>query len=493
MDLLDGFVNVLTLSNLYYCLIGCLLGTLVGVLPGLGPASTLSILLPATAYLDPLGSIIMLCGLYYGAAYGGSTTSILVNIPGEVGSVPTAFDGFPLTKQGRAGEALWMAAVSSFIAGIFGVAVLAVAGPGIAIYALRFGPPEYFGLVFFSLVVMVGLSGASLSKGFATGMIGILLATVGIDSMTGVTRFTFDSVGMMRGFDIVALSVGLFGIAEVFSNAEMRMSAIYQGRIGKMMPRGEDLWNGFKASVRGTLLGFPLGLLPGVTPGVIGFLSYDMEKRISKRPEKFGKGAIEGVAAVESANNATAQAGFLPLMAFGIPTGPSTAIILAALIMYGLQPGPTLFTTNKDFAWTVIASMFLGNVMLLVLNLPLVRLWAKLSTVPYKVLGPIIFAICLVGAYSPRNTMFDVWVALLAGVAGYLMKRYNWPVAPLILGFILGPILEQSFRQSLSMGGPTIFFERPITVSLLVAAALVLFFSLKVLKRVPEELKGSDD
>lgn len=488
MDLIDGFINVFSVWNLYYCFLGCLLGTLVGVLPGLGPASTLSILLPVTAYLDPTGSIIMLCGLYYGAAYGGSTTSILVNIPGEVGSVPTAFDGFPLTKQGRAGEALWMAAVGSFIAGTFGVVVIAVAGPGIAKYALRFGPPEYFGLVFFSMTAMVSLSGTSLTKGLATGLIGILLASVGVDSMTGTTRFTWGSVDMMRGFDIVALSVGLFGIAEVFSNADLRVQAIYEGKIGKMMPRGKELWIGLKASVRGTLLGFPLGLLPGVTPGVIGFLAYDLEKKVSKHPEKFGKGAIEGVASVESANNATAQAGFLPLMAFGIPTGPSTAIILAALVMYGLQPGPTLFTINKDFAWTVIASMFLGNVMLLILNLPLVKFWARLSTVPYKFLGPVIFAVCLVGAYSPRNTMFDVWVALAAGVAGFLMRRYNWPVAPLILGFILGPILEQSFRQSLSMGGPTIFFERPVTIALLVAAALLLFISIRLLKRVPETL-----
>jgi putative tricarboxylic transport membrane protein len=488
MDLLSGFVNVFSWGNLFYCFLGCLLGTLVGVLPGLGPASTLSILLPVTVYLDPLGSIIMLCGLYYGAAYGGSTTSILVNIPGEVGSVPTTFDGFPMTRQGRAGEALWMAAVGSFIAGTFGVIVISVAGPGIAKYALKFGPPEYFGLIFFSMTAMVSLSGASLSKGLATGLVGMLLASVGVDSMTGVTRFTWGSVGMMRGFDIVALSVGLFGIAEVFSNADLRLTAIYQGTLGRMMPRGKELRAGLKSSVRGTLLGFPLGLLPGVTPGVIGFLAYDLEKRVSKHPEKFGTGVIEGVGSVESANNATAQAGFLPLMAFGIPTGPSTAIILAALVMYGLQPGPVLFTTNKLFVWTVIASMFLGNLMLLVLNLPLVKVWARLSTVPYMFLGPAILAICLVGAYSPRNTMFDVWVALGAGVLGFLMRKYSWPVAPLILGFIIAPLLEQSFRQSLSMGGATIFFERPFTVVLLALAALVLFASVRMLRRVPKAL-----
>jgi putative tricarboxylic transport membrane protein len=492
MNLIQGIIDVFTLSNLTYCFLGCLLGTIVGVLPGLGPASTLSILLPITMYLDPTGSIIMLAGLYYGAAYGGSTTSILVNIPGEVSSVPTCFDGFPMTKQGRAGQALWIAAVGSFIAGTFGALVLSFLGPGVAKFALKFGPPEYTGLLFFSLTAIISLSGTSMAKGIVVALVGIIISTVGVDPMTGITRFIFGFTGLMRGFDLIPVTVGLFGIGEVLSSAEAGIVRIYEGKLGKMMPRGSDLKNGLKASIRGTLLGFPLGVLPGVVPALTAFLSYDLEKRVSKHPERFGKGAIEGVAGPESANNATAQAGFLPLMAFGIPTGPSMAIILAALMIYGLQPGPVLFLANKQFIWAVIGSMYIGNVMLLILNLPLVGLWARISQVPYKYLGPTVLAICLVGAYSPRNTMFDVWVALGAGILGYLMRKNEWPLGPLILGFILGPMLEQALRQSISMGGPTIFFTRPIPVGFLVLTISIVVISLKYLRRVPKEIIKDD-
>ena len=488
MDLINGIINVFTPINLLYCFIGCLLGTLVGVLPGLGPASTLSILLPLTTYLNPTGAIIMLAGLYYGAAYGGSTTSILVNIPGESSTVATCFDGFPMTKQGRAGEALWIAAVGSFIAGTIGAIAISFIGPGLAKYALKFGPPEYFGLLFFSLTTLVSLSGASLRKGLAAGLLGILLATVGVDPYSGAIRFHFGSTNMMRGFELIPFTVGLFGIGEILVSAEAGVAKIYEGKLGRMMPKKVELVKGLKASVRGSILGFPLGLLPGMVPALTSFLAYDLEKRISKYPEKFGKGAIEGVAAPESANNATAQAGFIPLMAFGIPTGPSWAIILAVLMMYGLQPGPVLFQTNKQFIWTVIGSMYIGNIILLILNLPLVGLWARISMIPYKYLAPSILGICIVGAYSPRNTLFDVWVALGAGVLGYIMRKKYWPLAPLILGFILGPMLEQSLRQSLSMGGPSIFFHRPITTTLLISALVVLVISVKYLKRVPKAL-----
>ncbi|MCL4768068.1 MAG: tripartite tricarboxylate transporter permease [Hyphomicrobiaceae bacterium] len=493
MDLVAGLANVLTPMNLLFCFAGCFLGTLVGVLPGLGPASTLAILLPITMHLDPLGSIIMLAGLTYGAAYGGSTTSILVNMPGELGSVPTCFDGFPMTKQGRAGEALWIAAVGSFIAGMFGTLMLSLIGPGIASYALRFGPPEYFGLLLFSMTALVSLSGASLSKGLTTGLAGILLACVGIDVVTGVPRFNYGTTVLMNGFEYIPVIIGLFGIAEVAQNAEQGLARVYEGTIGKMRPRGAELVKGLKAVVRGTLFGFPLGLLPGMTPGVVSFLSYDLEKRISKHPEQFGKGAIEGVANVEAANNATAQAGFLPLLCFGIPTGPAPAIILAALMIYGLQPGPVLFSVNKEFAWTVIASMCVGNVMLLILNLPLVGLWARISTVPYKYLGPVVLALCLVGAYSIRNTMFDVWVSLGFGVLGYLMRKRNWPMAPLVLGFILGPMLEQALRQSLSSGGLTFFADRPIVLGLFAMSVITLYTSLRVIRRVPKAVLTDDD
>jgi putative tricarboxylic transport membrane protein len=486
MDLIHGIMDSLTLYNLLYCFLGCFLGTLVGVLPGLGPAATLSILLPITMYLNPTGSIIMLAGLCYGAMYGGSTTSILVNIPGEAASVTTAFDGFPMTKQGRAGEALWMAAVGSFIAGTLGTVALSIIGPGIAKSALKFGPPEYFGLLFLSLTTLVSLSGTSIIKGLGAGLVGILIAAIGLDPVTGITRFSFGITGMMRGLDLIPLTIGIFGIGEILVSAEAGIAKIYEGKLGRMMPRGKELKKGVWASLRGTGLGFPLGLLPGLNPIVSSFLSYDLEKKISKYPEKFGKGVIEGVAGPEAANNATAQAGFLPLMMLGIPTNPPMAIILAALLLFGLKPGPVFFIQNKEFVWAVIGSMYIGNVMLLILNLPLVGLWARISTIPYKYLAPTILAICIVGAYSPRNTLFDVWVALGAGVVGYLMRKNNWPPAPLLVGFILGPMLEISLRQSLSMGGPMIFFTRTITVAFLISAVILVVISVKFFKRIPK-------
>ncbi len=492
MDLVNGIVSVFKISNLLYCFIGCVLGTLVGVLPGLGPASTLSILLPLTMYLDPTGSIIMLAGLFYGAMYGGSTTSILVNIPGEAASVPTCFDGFQMTRQGRAGQALWISAVGSFIAGTLGAVALSIMGPGLARYALKFGPPEYFGLIVFSMGALINLSGTSIAKGLGAGLIGILLATVGVDPMAGVAHFNFGSVGLMRGFDLIPLSVGLFGIGEILTSAEEGVLKIYEGKLKNMRPRGEELKKGLWASIRGTVVGFVLGLLPGMVPSLTSFIAYDVEKRVSKHPEKFGTGVIEGVAGPEAANNATAQAGFIPLMALGIPTGPALAIILAALMMYGLQPGPVLFQANKQFVWTVIGSMYIGNVILLILNLPLVGLWARISLIPYKYLGPSILAICVVGAFSPRNTMFDVWVALGAGILGYIMRKNQWPIAPLILGFILGPMLEQSFRQSIAMGGSGIFFSRPIPIVFFFLTVVTTVLSMRLLRRVPKEVREDE-
>jgi putative tricarboxylic transport membrane protein len=492
MDLIHGIINVFSPLNLLYCLLGCVLGTLVGVLPGLGPASTLAILLPVTMYLNPTGSIIMLAGIYYGAQYGGSTTSILVNIPGETSSVPTCYDGYPMTKQGRAGQALWIAAVSSFIAGTIGCLMISFVGSGFARYALKFGPPEYFALLFFGLTALISMSGGSMMKAIGCGVAGLMLATVGVDPMTGASRFSFGSVGMMRGLEVIPIAVGLFGVGEILFSAEEGMLKVYEGKLGKMTPRGKELKKGLMASLRGTLLGFPLGLLPGMAPPVASFLAYDIEKRISKYPEKFGSGVIEGVAAPEAANNATAQAGFLPLMAFGIPTCPAMAIMLAALILYGLQPGPLLFQDHKDFVWTVIGSMYIGNVVLLILNLPLVGLWAKISVMPYKYLGPVILGVCLIGSYSSRNTMFDVWVMLIAGFIGYIMRKTHWPLAPLILGFVLGPMVEEALRQSLSLGGPLIFFKRPIAAVLMFFAVFVVVISVYYLRRIPKEVLEED-
>ncbi len=492
MDLIQGIWGVFSPSNLLYCFVGCLTGTLVGVLPGLGPASTLAILLPLTTYLDSTGAIIMLAGIFYGAQYGGSTTSILMNIPGESSSVATCLDGFQMTRQGRAGQALWIAAVGSFLAGTLTTIAISFVGPGIARYALRFGPPEYFGLVFLSLAMLVSLSGASLMKGVTAGIFGILLSTMGVDPLLGTARFSFGSIGLMRGLEIIPLVVGLFGIGEILDSAEAGISRIYEGQLGKMMPRGQELRRGILASIRGTIVGFLPGMLPGMLPTLTTFMAYDVEKRISKHPEGFGAGAIEGVAGPEAANNATAQAGFIPLMTLGIPTGPSMAIILVALMMYGLQPGPLLFQTNKQFVWTVVGSMYIGNVILLILNLPLVGLWARISMIPYKFLAPVILAICVVGSYSIRNTLFDVWISIGAGVAGYIMKKYKWPVTPLILGFVLGPMLEQALRQSMPMGGPIIFVKRPITFAFLLFSVVFILASLKYLRRVPRELLEDD-
>lgn len=495
MDLVNGILNCFTVTNLFYCFVGCVLGTIVGVLPGLGPASTIGILLPVTMRLDPTGSIIMLSGLYYGAMYGGSTTSILVNIPGEAASVVTSIDGFQMTKQGRGGQALWIAAVGSFIAGTFGAIVCSIVGPGIAKYALKFGPPEYCGLLLFSLTMLITLSGTSLMKGLVTGIFGMVMATVGLDPLTGTPRLYFGAIGLMRGLELVPVIVGLFGIGEILLAAEEGVQNIYRGKLGKMMPRGHDLKQGLWASVRGTIVGFFPGLIPGMVPALTSFMAYDVEKRVSKYPEKFGTGVIEAVAGPEAANNATAMAGFIPLMTLGIPTGASLAIILAALMMYGLQPGPALFVQNKMFVWTVIGSMYVGNVLLLVLNLPLVGLWARISLVPYKILAPIILAVCLVGAYSPRNTMFDVWVALIFGVLGFAMKKKQWPLAPLILGFILGDMFEGSLRQSLSMSGGSlsIFFNRPVAAVLIGCTVIFGVLTIKVLRRVPKVLLTEED
>jgi putative tricarboxylic transport membrane protein len=490
MDLIYGLLNVLSITNLFYCFAGCILGTLVGVLPGLGPASTIAILFPLTLYLDPTGSIIMLAGLCYGAMYGGSTTSILVNIPGEAATVVTCIEGFEMTKQGRAGQALWIAAVGSLIAGTFGSVVISLVGPVISKYALKFGPPEYFAILLFSVTMVFSLSGESIIKGAVVAAVGFFLATSGTDPITGATRLHFGTVSLMRGLELVPVIVGLFGIGEILLAAEQGRQHIYKGELGKMMPRGPELKRGIFSSLRGTIIGFFPGLIPGVNPVLTSFMAYDIEKRISKYPGKFGTGMIEGVGGPEAANNATSMAGFIPLMTLGIPTSASMAMILGVLMMNGLDPGPTLFVQNKMFVWTVIGSMYIGNALLLLFNLPLVGLWARISLLPYKILAPIILSVCLVGAYSPRNTMFDVWIALCFGVLGFFMRKRKWPLAPLILGFVLGDMFERALRQSLALSGgnPIIFLKRPISAILIICTLISLVLLVRVVKRVPKEL-----
>jgi putative tricarboxylic transport membrane protein len=478
--LAQGFANAVTPQNLAFALIGSVLGTLVGVLPGIGPTSGIAILLPLTSFLPPAPAIIMLAAIYYGAMYGGSTTAILVNIPGEVASVVTTLDGYQMARQGRAGPALAIAAISSFVAGTLGLIGLTFFAPPLADVALRVGPPEYFGLVILSLSVVVSLSGASLVKGLSSAALGALIALVGLDPMSGVRRFTYGSPTMLGGIDFIAVIIGLFAITEVLLGVEEKAGAVALTAVGKLMPRWEEIKACVGTMLRATGVGFVLGLLPGCTPGAISFISYDFERRVSKTPERFGRGAIEGVAAPEGANNATTSGGFVPLFALGIPATPALAVLLSGLMIYGLQPGPLLFEKQPEFVWTVIASMYVGNVVLLVLNLPLVGLWAQLCRVPYALMAPLILIFSVLGAFSVRNSFSDVAMALIFGGVGWAMVKLGYPTAPLVLALILTPMLENGLRQSLAMahGDPSIFLTRPIAATLIAAGIALTVWSL---------------
>lgn len=480
--LFNGFEGAFSPLNLLFCAIGSICGTLVGVLPGIGPTAGIAILLPLTAVLPPEPAIIMLAGIFYGAMYGGSTTAILINIPGEAASVPTTIDGYQLALQGRPGIALAIAAIGSFIAGTLGLIGLTLFAPPLARNALLFGPPEYFALMILSLSVVVGLAGKSLVKGFISAILGFLIKFIGLDSLSGDQRLTFGSVQLIGGIDLICVIVGLFAFAEVFWNLERAQKPVYFKKIGRLMPKFEELRECFGAMIRGGIIGFLFGLLPGGTATGSAFLAYDFEKRISKTPDKFGKGALEGVAAPEAANNGYASGNFIPLLALGIPSSPTIAVLLGGLMMYGLQPGPILFKQNPSFVYTIIASMYVGNVMLLILNLPLVGIWAKMIKVPYHILAILIILFSFIGSFSMRNKLFDVWVALLFGVIGYFMRKGDYPVTPMVLCLVLAPIVECSFMQSLSMsrGNPSIFFTRPIALVLLILASIWLTISIIV-------------
>jgi putative tricarboxylic transport membrane protein len=470
--LLQGFVSALTPMNLLWATIGCLIGTLIGVLPGIGPSSGIAILLPLTTVLQPTSAIIMMAAIYYGAMYGGSTTAIVVNIPGEASSVPTVLDGYEMAKQGRAGPALAISAISSFFAGTLSLVGLTFFAPVLANFALKFGPPEYFALMFMGLSLVISLSGRALLKGVISMALGLTASLIGQNPLTGAARLTFGFVDLMAGINFISVIIGLFAISEVMMNVEQAASRIYETKIKNLMPRWADIRQCMGAMLRSTGIGFFLGLLPGCAPAVTTFIAYDVEKRVSKHPERFGKGAIEGVAAPEGANNATTSGGFVPLFAFGLPTGPALAVLLGGLMMYGLQPGPMLFTQNPQFVWTVIASMYIGNVILLVLNLPLVGMWARIALIPFPVLGPLIILFCVIGAFSIRFMLFDVWVALIFGVVGYVMRKFGFPVAPMVLASVLAQMLETSLQQSLliSRGSPWIFFSRPIAAFFMILA-----------------------
>lgn len=483
--LMQGFWIALSPTNLLWAFVGCMVGTLIGVLPGIGPSSAIAILLPLTMVVPPTSGIIMMAAIYYGAMYGGSTTAILVNIPGEVAAVPTAIDGYELAKQGRAGPALGIAAISSFVAGTLSLVGLTFFAPIMAKFALAFGPPEYFALMFMGLSLVISLSGRALFKGLIATALGLLTAMVGQDPVTGGARLIFGIMDLMAGVNFISVIIGLFAISEVLMNVERAAMHLYESEVHDWMPTWADIKQTIGAMIRSTGIGFFLGLLPGCSPSVTTFVAYDVEKRVSKNPERFGKGAMEGVAAPEGANNATTSAGFVPLFAFGLPTGPALAVLLGGLMMYGLQPGPMLFTENPKFVWAVIASMYIGNVILLVLNLPLVGYWARIALIPFPILGPIILMCSVIGAYSVRYLFFDLLMALFFGVVGYLMRKLGFPMAPMVLATVLATMLETTLQQSLllSRGSLIIFFKRPI------AAVFMILAIVSIVRGVYKQIK----
>ena len=484
-----GFSIGLQPMNLVYCFIGVLLGTLVGVLPGIGPVGAISLLLPSTFRMDPVGAIIMLAGIYYGSMYGGSTTSILVNIPGEATSVVTCIDGHQMAIKGRAGAALGIAAFGSFIAGTLGLVGLMLFAQPLASFALRFGPPEYFAVLTLGLTLITYLSQGSIIKSIIMGAFGIALGCVGIDTIMGSPRMVFN-VYLLDGIDIVPVAVGLFGVSEVLLNieedAKLELLDVKMEFLS-FFPTIKDWIKSKGAIIRGSILGFFLGILPGGGAIVATFLSYAIEKRISKEPELFGKGAIEGVAGPEAANNAASAGAFVPLLTLGIPTNAIMALLFGAFMIHGVRPGPFLLSTHPELFWGVISSMYIGNVLLLVLNLPLIPVWVQILKIPQRILLPLILLFCLLGSYSTNNRIFDVFLMAVFGILGYLFKKFNYESAPLILAFVLGPMFESSLRQSLllSNGSLLIFFARPIsavtlTITLaLLAISVVPFFRKK--------------
>jgi len=463
--------------NLVYCFIGVLTGTLIGVLPGIGPVGAMSLLLPATFRITPIGAIIMLGGIFYGAQYGGSTTSILVNIPGEASSVVTCLDGYQMARKGRAGPALGISALGSFIGGTLAIFGLMFVAYPLAKVALSFGPPEYSGLMCVGLVVVTFLAQGSMYKALMMTLLGLLLGFIGLDLFTADSRFTFGINELTDGVGIVPLAMGLFGVSEILFNMEKPLQRkIYETKIKGLLPTLQD-WAVCKwAILRGTILGFFLGILPGGGAVVSSFASYAIEKRVSKYPEKFGTGVIEGVAAPETANNAAAQASFIPLLSLGIPPNVVMAILFGGLLIHGIQPGPLLIQKHPDLFWGVVMSMYLGNMMLLALNLPLIGMWVKVLKVPYTILFPLILLFCLIGVYSVNNSVVDIYLMILFGIVGYVMQKFGFEPAPLVLAYVLSPMLETALRQSLNISGGNfgIFFSRPISLACFVIFAALI-------------------
>lgn len=491
MDILSGlylgFSTALTLENLFYCLIGALVGTLVGVLPGIGPLTAIAMLLPLTFKLPALASLIMLAGIYYGAQHAGSTTAIMLNMPGEPSAVVICLDGYPLAQQGRAGPALCMAAIASFIAGCISIVVVALFSPALAVAALHFGPPEYCAVIIMALVGVSVLSETSLPITLAMAVLGVLLATVGTDVISGERRFDFGVSELTEGIDFIALAVAFFALAEVAYVAGKKEDSQIIKKVSGLLPTMADWRVAWKAILRGTGLGAAFGILPGTGPLISSFASYALEKRIAKDPSRFGRGAMEGVSGPEAAANAAAITHFIPMLTLGIPAGAAMALMLAALTIQGITAGPQIMVEHPDLFWGVVASMWLGNVMLLVLNLPLVGIWIRLLSIPYRMLYPAILVFCCVGVYSVRNSVFDVLLAASLGLVGRLLAAVGCPPAPLVIGFVLGPILETNLRRTLliSQGDFSVFVTQPISLAFLVlAASIVVGLALPSIKRV---------
>ncbi|MFC1814471.1 tripartite tricarboxylate transporter permease [Thermodesulfobacteriota bacterium] len=496
----SGIKLVFQFQNLSYCLAGVFIGTLIGVLPGLGPMATIAILLPLCFKIPALSAIILMAGIYYGAQYGGSTTSILVNIPGESGSVITCLDGHPMAKQGRAGPALGIAAFGSFIGASISIIGLMFISKPLAQFALKFGPPEYFSLMCLGLIILTYLGQGSMAKALISAVFGLLLSLVGVDIFSGKPRLIFGIDYLIDGITLTGLMMGLFGVSEVFLKLEYaeesRKREILEGKIKNLLPTLQDWKDSWGSILRGSFTGFFMGMLPGGGVVVSSFLSYGIEKKVSKQPEKFGTGLIQGVAAPETANNAASTSSFITLLSLGIPTNGIMAIILAALVIHGITPGPLFLEKNPDFFWTFIMSMYLGNITLVLLNLPLIPVWVQVLRVPSKILYPLILLFCLIGVYSVRQSTFDILIMIFFGWIGYLMRKYNYEVAPLTMAFVLGPRIEEALRQSLliSRGSLSIFLTRPIAAIFFGIGAILLITSLlPFLKQTKKKMEKFQD
>ena len=476
-NLVFGFGVAFSLENLAYCFAGVALGTLIGVLPGIGPLVTIAMLFPITFHLPAVPAIIMLAGIFYGAQYGGSTTSILVNLPGETASAVTCIDGYQMARQGRAGPALATAALASFFAGCVGTLLIALAGPTLGEWALRFGAAEYTTLMLMALVASAVMTQGDAVKGLAMVVLGLLIGVVGVDVNSGMARYSFGIPELIDGVGFTVVAVGLFAVAEIVVNLESREAReVYTGKVTGLMPTARDLKDAAWPTVRGTAVGACFGVLPGTGPALSSFATYMLEKKIAKDPSRFGRGAIEGVAAPEAANNAAAQTAFIPMLTLGIPASATMAVMLAALTLQGIATGPQVMLDKPDLFWGLIASMWIGNFLLVILNLPLVGVWVKLLTVPYRWLFPSIILFCCIGNYSVSNNPFDVYLCALLGVLGYVLVKLECEPAPLLLGYVLGPLLEENLRRALliSRGDPTVFFTRPISLAFMIATVLIL-------------------